>query len=638
MIFRKDFARNIHIKIELVSENVISRTKVKLPDEYSKISMEFIVGFDDFREDSVKWNARGLKGISIFSGNSLIIEMAGSGEIYESPTLSYDRTRLIFPRKVNTQHPLLEEILNNLNTSLTEHLKILNVNDYSIPPERASDIVNTVIYQTVFTEEGLLKGTFDFRTAWYKLYDHWMGVDITLRERCKHILVLFMEPFFDKFRDQINSQRSPVEVCDDFVYYELNFISQGQTVTTELASNADFFREFESLSIVKEEFARLSPLLDLIEECLMDYYSILYDIFAEVDNEISQTIYMGPLRRIPTRLQRHRGDLYDEESKTWDMLEYDDKIRDKVNYWLSDRLNMKYLVETRKYFSGKSLKKYVEAHERQATYTAMTLLSGAFFRYLRELGVDEDTRRSLGDKLKHQAYIARNSNKGHDSLDLELFPDEIRKDPDMYASIYEGADPEHTVEYNAKSEPGTLSTESLAKARSFWYVEQLISLVKSEDIEPDTVDITLHDIENNVDLGLKDVGVGVSQLLPIIVASVANNGSNILIEQPELHVHPALQADIGDLFIEGMNINKNSYLIETHSEHLILRMLRRIRETTRNEGIEESLKLLTAELGVYYISPDESGSKVIQVELTEDGDFKGYWPRGFFADRSKELF
>ena len=70
---------------------------------------------------------------------------------------------------------------------------------------------------------------------------------------------------------------------------------------------------------------------------------------------------------------------------------------------------------------------------------------------------------------------------------------------------------------------------------------------------------------------MPDVGFGVSQLLPFIVQSLVAEKQIISIEQPEVHVHPKLQADLGDLLAAAIKKeNPNQFLIETHSEHLIL--------------------------------------------------------------------
>jgi predicted ATPase len=95
---------------------------------------------------------------------------------------------------------------------------------------------------------------------------------------------------------------------------------------------------------------------------------------------------------------------------------------------------------------------------------------------------------------------------------------------------------------------------------------------------PKSAEIKLVEMRSGLRLDPSDVGVGISQVLPIVVGAVLPGGSVVAIEQPELHIHPAMQVALGDLFIEGATKRGMSFLIETHSEHLILRLMRRIRE------------------------------------------------------------
>jgi hypothetical protein len=130
----------------------------------------------------------------------------------------------------------------------------------------------------------------------------------------------------------------------------------------------------------------------------------------------------------------------------------------------------------------------------------------------------------------------------------------------------------------------------------------------------------------------RDVGFGFSQVLPVIVQSMLSKGKTLLIEQPELHLHPALQAKLGDVFIESaLGKNKNTL-------HLILRLLRRIRETTEGELEEGDNPLRPEDVAVIYAKPTEKGTELIELRITEDGDFADKWPDGFFAERAKELF
>jgi len=135
-----------------------------------------------------------------------------------------------------------------------------------------------------------------------------------------------------------------------------------------------------------------------------------------------------------------------------------------------------------------------------------------------------------------------------------------------------------------------------------------------------------------------DVGFGVSQIMPIIVQTVSAQNKMILIEQPEIHLHPKLQAEMADLFISSAKgPDKNTFVLETHSEHLMLRILRRIRETTGGGHKDDGLAITTDDVSVLYVQSGEDGSQVTQIPVTSDGRFEIPWPEGFFAERAKEL-
>ncbi|HRJ07120.1 MAG TPA: AAA family ATPase [Prosthecobacter sp.] len=151
-------------------------------------------------------------------------------------------------------------------------------------------------------------------------------------------------------------------------------------------------------------------------------------------------------------------------------------------------------------------------------------------------------------------------------------------------------------------------------------------------------ELVLRDLKNNVAVSNRDVGVGISQLIPVIVHALAEKGAAIAVEQPELHLHPALQAKLGDLFIESALGRGNTFVLETHSEHLILRLLRRIRETTEGELPDGKFALTPDQICVLYVEPGEQGSKILELPVTPDGDFSRPWPQGFFEERSAELF
>ena len=135
----------------------------------------------------------------------------------------------------------------------------------------------------------------------------------------------------------------------------------------------------------------------------------------------------------------------------------------------------------------------------------------------------------------------------------------------------------------------------------------------------------------------EDVGSGVSCVLPVLVAAFEGGG---FIQQPELHLHPALQSELGDIFISANRSRKGFHLIETHSEYPLLRCLRRIRETTAGKrSAQDPYALEADQIMVLYFDPQGDGStRVIPIRISRQGDFIDRWPRGFFEERGRELF
>ena len=139
-----------------------------------------------------------------------------------------------------------------------------------------------------------------------------------------------------------------------------------------------------------------------------------------------------------------------------------------------------------------------------------------------------------------------------------------------------------------------------------------------------------------IEVSLSDVGFGISQLLPFVVQSLAAEDQIISIEQPEVHIHPKLQAALGDLLAEAIGPSrKNQFIIETHSEHLILRILRRIRES---QSSQKQPTLRPEDVCVLYVSNEDGGANVTELPILPEGEFAKDWPKGFFDERAKELF
>jgi len=157
-------------------------------------------------------------------------------------------------------------------------------------------------------------------------------------------------------------------------------------------------------------------------------------------------------------------------------------------------------------------------------------------------------------------------------------------------------------------------------------------------------EIALSDFERGIVVAPSDVGVGISQMIPVVVGCLRSQQGILAIEQPELHVHPAIQVGIGDLFIKAVQTNESivgaakTLLVETHSEHIMLRLLRRIRETTGGELPPGVVGLSVDDLSVIYVESADAGVRFRPLRVDGDGEFIDRWPKGFFEERAEELF
>lgn len=129
---------------------------------------------------------------------------------------------------------------------------------------------------------------------------------------------------------------------------------------------------------------------------------------------------------------------------------------------------------------------------------------------------------------------------------------------------------------------------------------------------------------------LVDVGFGVSQVLPVIAMLLsAPTGSIVLLEQPELHLHPNAQSALADLMLHAAEKRGLQLIVESHSEHLLRRLQRRIAEVEQAFARPENIKM-------YFCAPGERGSTICQVEVDKYGQIAN-WPPNFMGDISGDL-
>ena len=137
--------------------------------------------------------------------------------------------------------------------------------------------------------------------------------------------------------------------------------------------------------------------------------------------------------------------------------------------------------------------------------------------------------------------------------------------------------------------------------------------------------ITPIDTAQTVDL--TSVGVGVSQILPVIVLCLLTDpGELVILEQPELHLHPALQQKLGDFLLDCANSGRQ-LLVETHSEHLVNRVRRRVADLS---GSDEGM------VGLLFAEQRDGVTEFRQSAINPYGGTETEWPEGFFDVSARE--
>ncbi len=298
---------------------------------------------------------------------------------------------------------------------------------------------------------------------------------------------------------------------------------------------------------------------------LNDMIKGLADMLAA---ELKQLQYLGPLRSFPPRhlafAEHEDANWYAGGGYAWDVVRRDDAVREAVNGWLGS------------------------------------------------------------DKLKTPYKLVVRSLVAADQL----------KDP-LAAGLDGIAGDEEAMFVGSVDEDGLVMYQYPPRedTRPFFHdvdasAEVLAKAVESSDIDR-IRELVLVDQRTTTVVTHRDVGIGISQVLPVLVMAYGSHGKLLAMEQPEIHLHPALQAELADVFIEAaLGQRKNTFILETHSEHMILRLMRRIREG----------KISPDDIGVVFVEPLARGSRFIELRIDEEGDFIDEWPGGFFEESFHEKF
>ena len=145
---------------------------------------------------------------------------------------------------------------------------------------------------------------------------------------------------------------------------------------------------------------------------------------------------------------------------------------------------------------------------------------------------------------------------------------------------------------------------------------------KEQDYE-----ILVQHYKNGPEVGLTDVGFGVSQVLPLLTQCYyVDEGSILILEQPEAHLHPKAQSELADVLIDVVKNRNIQIILESHSEHLLHRLQRRIAEE----------KIAAEDTALYFCEINEGTSEIERLDVDEYGNILNY-PPDFFGDDMGDL-
>ena len=370
--------------------------------------------------------------------------------------------------------------------------------------------------------------------------------------------------------------------------------------------------------------------------------SVLVGVGRTLRDELARLRYVGPLRELRQRTggpsDRHRRGHWSDGSAAWDMLSECDQVAalrgadllNDVNNWLAraERLDTQYRLRRRS---------TVELAADDVPLIGLIQLRERLAGRYRDKDGAVDLDRWVQNEAQKIADLicsspedvaaritADNANWKSSDVDKADWDDSAQDLVKSTRELYKAL-----VEVTAKVD-GLAHGELLLA-----YREGLVRAITEAD---ERTEIQLVSTRAGIPVRTSDIGVGISQILPVVVAALDRERPGITaIEQAELHVHPKMQVELGDLFAQGVG-QGGIFLIETHSEHLLLRIMRRMRQTFDGTLPEGAPKLRPEDVAVLLVEPDGAETLVREMPLNERGDLVEAWPGGFFEEDMREIF
>ena len=181
---------------------------------------------------------------------------------------------------------------------------------------------------------------------------------------------------------------------------------------------------------------------------------------------------------------------------------------------------------------------------------------------------------------------------------------------------------------SSTKEDGVLIEYRISKWLQKMELAHSFQLIPTDSLDDKNYEVRIQKSPNSAAVTLADLGHGVADLFPLLVhCYYVPEGSTLILEQPGVHLHPMAQAQLADLFLDVIAERNLQILVESHSEHLLTRLQRRIAEK----------KIAEDKMALYFCRNNDGASTIEQLEVNESGDIKN-WPENFFGDVMGDMF
>ena len=207
------------------------------------------------------------------------------------------------------------------------------------------------------------------------------------------------------------------------------------------------------------------------------------------------------------------------------------------------------------------------------------------------------------------------------------------REPPRHHYAYGGEHPKGVGQYGEQAVAALLSGRiqllSIDEQILKWL--QRLELIDSYRLQADPdgekdYEFRLKQYKDGPEVRLTDIGLGVFQILPTLaLCYYVPEGSILILEQPEAHLHPKAQADLTDVLIDVVKNRNIQIILETHSEHLLRRLQRRIAEE----------EISATDTALYFCQVNDGTSEIERLDMDEYGNIPN-WPQYFFGDEMSD--